>query len=167
MLQNYLKIALRNLARNKSYSLINILGLSLGVACCLLLALYIQDEMSYDKHHARLDDLYRITTQFQSDKGLDKLRTTSPPIAMTLRDEIPEIESAVRVLNPPGVARNLIKYEDNLLYETDGFIADSTLFEVLTYEVTEGNPGKALVEANSVVISDKLARKLFGEARGS
>ena len=107
MLSNYVKVALRNLLRNKIYSLINILGLSLGVACCLLLALYIQDEMSYDRHHDRLDDLYRIITTFQSENGLDRLPSTSPPITMTMGEEVAEIESATRVLNPPGVELNL------------------------------------------------------------
>jgi putative ABC transport system permease protein len=162
MIRSYITIALRNIMRSKVYSLINILGLSLGVACCLLLALYVQDEMSYDKYHDRLNDLYRVTTHFQSDKGLDHLATTSPPIAMTLKDEIPEIEAAARVLNPPGVSQNLIKYEGNVFYESEGFIADSTLFEVLTYEFIEGNPETALVEPNSVVITDKLSKKLFG-----
>ncbi|MCE7864083.1 MAG: ABC transporter permease [Bacteroidetes bacterium CHB5] len=162
MLQNYLKIALRNLARNKVYSFINIFGLALGVACCLLLTLYIQDEWSYDKHHAHLENIYRITTQFESDRGIDKLGTSSPPIAPTLMDELIEVESAARVLNPPGVAQNLIKYEDNIFYETNGFLADSTLFEVLTYELKEGNPKNALTEANTVVISETLATKLFG-----
>lgn len=162
MLRNYFVIAFRNILRNKVYSSINIFGLALGVACCLLLSLYIQDELSYDTHHNRLDDLYRITTQFSGDTGIDKLATTSPPIAMGLWNEIPEIESAARALNPPGLAQNLIKYKDNTFYETNGLIADSTLFDVLTYELTEGNPRKALVEANSVVVSDQLAKKLFG-----
>lgn len=162
MLKNYLKVAIRNLIRNKTYSLINILGLSLGVACCLLLSLYIQDELSYDSHHKNLDRLYRIVTEFQSDQGLDRLGTTSPPITMTMREEIAEIKNATRLLNPPGVAQNLIKYEDNIFYEENGLLADSTLFEVLTYELTQGNPAHALTAPNSVVISERLAKKLFG-----
>ncbi|MEO7990040.1 MAG: ABC transporter permease [Chryseolinea sp.] len=162
MLQNYLKIALRTMLRNKSYSVINILGLSIGVACCLMLALYIQDEWSYDQHHKDLANIYRIDSHFQAEKGLDNLGTTSPPIAFAMRDEIPEIETAARMVNPPGVAQNLIKYEDNLFYETDGYIADSTIFDVLSYEFVQGNPKKALTEANSVVISEAIAHKIFG-----
>jgi len=163
MLQNYLKIALRNLLRNKIYSFINIAGLALGVACCLLLTLYIQDELSYDRHHKNLENLYRVTSQFESDMGLNKLGSTSPPIAMALMEELSEVESATRALNPPGVSQNLIRYEDNIFYETNGLIADSTLFNVLTYEFKEGNPTKALTDANTVVISETLAHKLFGE----
>jgi len=162
MLHNYLKIAFRNLLRSKSYSFINIFGLALGVACCLLLTLYIQDEISYDKHHKHLENVYRITTKFESDKGIDKLGSTSPPIAMTMMEEISEVESATRALNPPGVSQNLIKYEDKIFYEPNGLIADSTIFNVLTYEFKEGNPVKALTDPNTVVISETLSKKLFG-----
>ena len=174
MFIKYLKLALRNLMRNKVYSFINISGLALGVTCCLLLSLYIWDEMSYDKHHKRASDLYRIITNFQSESVVDRVGSTSPPVAMTIKDEVPEVEAAVRILNPPGVkeyfttgekekAQSLVRYKDNLFYESDGFLADSTLFDVFTYELKEGYPKKALVQANSVVLSEKLARKLFGE----
>lgn len=172
MLTNYLKLALRNLMRNKVYSFINIFGLALGVTCCLLLSLYIWDEMSYDKHQP--SDLYRIITNFQSGSVLDRVGSTSPPIAMTIKDEVPEVEEAVRILNPPGVkgyfttgekekAQSLIRYKDKLFYESDGLLADSTLFDVFTYELKEGYAKKALVEPNSVVLSETLARKLFGD----
>lgn len=162
MLKNYLVIAFRSMMRNKVYSLINILGLSIGVACCLLLALYIQEEFAVDKHHERISDVYRITTTFQN---LVHLRTTgscSPPIAMAMKDEIPEVEVAARFLNPPGAPQNLIKYEENMFYESDGFIADSTIFSILSYDFLEGNPDKALTKPNSVVLTESLAKKIFG-----
>jgi putative ABC transport system permease protein len=173
MLTNYLKLALRNLMRNKAYSFINIFGLALGVTCCLLLSLYIWDEMSYDKHHKRASDLYRIITNFQSGSVVDRVGSTSPPVAMTIKDEVPEVEAAVRILNPPGEknyfttgekekAQSLIRYKDDLFYEGEGFLADSTLFDVFTYELKEGYPKNALVQPNSVVLSETLARKLFG-----
>lgn len=163
MLFNYFKIALRNIAHSKVYSTINILGLALGIACCLLLTLYIQDEASYDQHHQRIDDIYRIVTNFGSETGLHKQGAVSPPIAMTVKEEVPEVEAAVRILNPPGVTQSLMRYQDNLFYESNGWLADSTLFDVLTYNLIEGNPKKALVEGNSVVISKKLSEKIFGE----
>ena len=163
MLKNYFKIALRNMLRNKVYSLINILGLSIGVACCLLLALYIQEEYSVDKHHARVEDVYRITTSFKNINNFRESATCSPPIAMAMKDEIPEVEVAARLLNPPGVSQNLIKYETNMFYESDGFIADSTIFSILSYDFIEGNPDKALTEPNSVVLTEALAKKIFGD----
>ena len=163
MLQNYFKIAFRNLTRTKIYSFINIFGLSLGVACCLLLSLYVHDEISYDRHHQRLNDIYRIDTQFESDiVGFDKLASVSPPITMTLKDELAEIEAASRII-PSFSGENLIQYEDNKFFESNAFVADSTLFDVLTYEFKEGNPKKALADANTVVISEPLAMKLFGK----
>lgn len=162
MLKNYFKIAVRNLSKNKVFSAINILGLSVGIACCLLLALYIQDEFSYDKHHLEGENLYRIVTQFNGDKGLDKLQTCSPPIALAMKEEIAAIANATRALNPPGVSLNLIKYEDNKFYEENGLIADSTFFDLFNYQFLEGNPTKALVEPNSVVLAESVARKLFG-----
>lgn len=161
MLKNYFRIAFRNLTRTKVYSFINIFGLSLGVACCLLLALYVHDEFTYDRHHQRLNDLYRIDTQFEGVIGFDKLGSISPPIAMTLKDELPEIEEAARVVSP-FTSQNLIQYEENKFYESDAYLADSTLFDVLSYEFIEGNPQKALTDANTVVISRELSAKLFG-----
>jgi putative ABC transport system permease protein len=163
MLRNYITIALRNIMRSKIYSAINIFGLSLGIACCLLLALYIQDEMSYDKHHNRLNDIYRITTHFEGTNFIiEDLGYASPPLAKAIARDLPEVEEAARIITPPGVSLNLIKYEDKLFYETDGYIADSTVFDVLTFPFIAGNPDNALDEPNSVVITDKLAGKLFG-----
>ncbi|HEX7015346.1 MAG TPA: ABC transporter permease [Cyclobacteriaceae bacterium] len=162
MLKNYLKVAVRNLIRTKVFSLINILGLSLGVACCLLLALYVQDEFSYDRHHQRLNDLYRLDTEFEGVIGFDKLGSVSPPITMTLKEELPEVEEAARVVASFS-SPDLIQYGDEKFFEPGGFIADSTLFDVLTYEFLEGNPQKALANANTAVLSETLAKKLFGD----
>lgn len=161
MLKSYITIAWRNILRSKAYSAINILGLSLGVACCLLLALYIHDDMSYDQHHARLNDLYRVITIFENDRG-NAMRTVSPPVAHALQAEVPEVEFAARIVIQPGASQNLIKYKDKLFYESQGAIADSTLFNILTYEFLEGNADNALTDAHAVVITDVLATRLFG-----
>lgn len=161
MLRNYIILAWRNILRSKTYSLINISGLSLGITCCLLLTLYIRDEMGYDKHHARPDDLYRVYTHFETDFGFGQpnIDGISPPILPAVRAEVPEIEAAARCVG--GRAQSLIIYGDNVFYESDGIVADSSLFDVLTYEFIEGNPHRVLVDANTVVITDRLARKLF------
>lgn len=167
MLKNYFTIALRNLSRSKAYSMINIFGLSLGISCCLLLSLYVQDEMSYDGHHDRLSDLYRVITHFDAPRyGFDKISTISPPIAPALKSEIPEVEAAARMFNQ-NAAQNLIKYQDNIFYEKNGFIADSSIFDILTYEFIEGDPKKVLTEPNTVVITDKMAKKVFGNESAS
>jgi len=161
MFRSYVTIAWRNIIRSKAYSIINVSGLSLGVACCLLLVLYIQDEMTYDQHHERLDDLYRVTTTFEG--VVNKTSgATSPPIAKALSNEIPEVEFAARIVTPPGASQNLIRYKDKLFYEPDGAIADATLFDVLTYPFIAGDPKHALTDAHAVVITDQLAKRLFG-----
>jgi putative ABC transport system permease protein len=162
MLRNYILIAFRNLQKHKSFSLINILGLSLGLACCLMLALYIQDELSFDSHLKREDDVYRIVTEFEGVIGFEKLGAASPPIALAMGEEIPEVEVAARLVSPPGVTQNLIKHNDDVFYVTDGYLGDSSIFEVLTFDIIEGNPSDALDEPNSIAIGESLARKLFG-----
>jgi len=161
MLKSYIIIAWRNVLRSKAYSFINIFGLALGITCCLLLVLYIQDEVMFDKHHQRLEDIYRVTTRFGGDSGFGwtEINSVSPPIAPALAQNIPEIEAAARLVN---VDQSLFTYENQRFYEYQGVVADSMVFDVLTYEFIEGNPNIALKEANSVVITDKLAKKLFG-----
>lgn len=161
MIRNYITIAFRSMLRNKSYSFINIAGLSVGIACCLLLALYIQDEASFDRHHNDVDRIYRVLS-LMGENAEHTMHTTSAPIVWGIKDELPEIETVARLVNPPGVSQNLIKYEDKQFYESDGYIADSTLFDIFTYNFKEGDPKTCLVEANSIVITERLAEKLFG-----
>lgn len=162
MLKNYVLIAFRNLRKHRAFSLINILGLSLGLACCLLLTLYIQDEYIYDRHLKRKNDIYRIVTEFEGVIGFDKLPTASPPIALAMAEEVPEIEVAARLISPPGATQNLIRHDDDVFYVSDGYLGDSTIFDVLTFDVVEGDPATALDEPNSIAITQSLAAKLFG-----
>jgi putative ABC transport system permease protein len=162
MLKNYFVIAFRNLRKHKSFSLINILGLSLGLACCLVLTLYIQDEFSYDSNMKRKDDIYRVVTHFDGTLGFDQMGVASPPIAPVLDEEIAEVEAATRLLSPPDASQNLIKHNDDVFYVTDGYLADSTVFDVLTFDLVEGDPATALDEPNSIALAQSLAKKLFG-----
>jgi len=163
MIRNYLKIAFRNLVRNQLYSSINIIGLSTGVACCLLLSFYVKEELSYDLHHNRADEIYRVTSQMSNAQGKGSLLATgSPPIVFTLYDEIPEIEIAARLLDPPSIDVTLIQFEDKSFYQTGGHIADSTFFDIFKYKFLEGNPETALDHPNTVVLSNSLAKKIFG-----
>jgi putative ABC transport system permease protein len=164
MLSNYIKVAIRHLLKNKTFSVINILGLSVGVACCIMLALYIQDEMSFEKHFAGHDRIYRITTTFIREGNAESFPRTSPPIAMDLADVLPEISLATRMVAPPEVEQHLIKFHDKLFYERQGVLVDSTFFEVFPYEFEEGDPSTVLDKPSSVVISDILKRKIFGDA---
>ena len=117
MLQNYFKIALRNLLKHKIFSIINVAGLALGIACCTILALYIKDEFSYEQHFADHDRIYRIYTLFTRDGNEQSFPRTSPGVAMDLLRELPEIESATRVAPIPEVDQHLIRYKENTFYE--------------------------------------------------
>ncbi len=167
MLKNYLKIAFRNLAKYKAFSFINIVGLTVGISCCLLLFLYIQDELSYDQHHTHAPNLYRITTHFNNSGGMtEDLPTASPPIAMAMWSEFPEVVKATRVVSHPGIDFYQIYYQEKSFSEDKGLIVDSTFFEMFNYQFSAGNPQKALSQPNTVVLTQKLARKLFDESRG-
>src|SRR5258706_2376603 len=153
MLQNYIKIAFRNLRKHKVFSLINIFGLSIGITCCVLLSLYIRDEFSYETRFDGYKDIYRVTSTFITEKGTEKMPRTSPPIAMTLARELPEIESATRVVNPPEVEQHLLRMGDNTFYEKTGYLVDSTFFDLFSYSFREGDRRSALDAKSSVVLS--------------
>lgn len=163
MLRNHFIIAIRNIWREKTFSFLNIAGLSVGVSCALLLLLYINHELSYDKHHENASQLYRLNTVFPGSDG-NGMPTGSPPIVWALKDEIPEIANAVRVVNPPQVDKNLLRFRDRMFYETRGFLVDSTFFDVFNYKFTEGTPGSALDRPNTVVLKESIAKKLFPES---
>lgn len=161
MFKNYIKIAWRNLLKNKTFSFINIFGLSIGLATCLLLTLYIMDEISYDKHHIDGDKIYRIVMESSG----TQLSTTSAPMAQKLKDEFPEIEETARLLKFPNIDKFLLKEEgkNKQIYETKGYYVDSTFFEILTYDFKYGDETTALNQPNTVVLSEKVATKLFGD----
>jgi putative ABC transport system permease protein len=163
MLRNYIKVALRHLLKNKTFSVINILGLSIGVACCIMLALYIEDELSFEKHFSGHERIYRITTTFTREAKAESFPRSSPPIAMDLADVLPEIEIATRLVSPPEVEQHLIKYNDKLFYEKKGVLVDSTFFEVFDSKFIEGDPATALDKPSSVVISEVLKKKIFND----
>lgn len=164
MLQNYFKIALRTLLKHKVFSLINILGLSIGITCCVLLALYIKDEFSYETQFDRVNDLYRVTSTFIVDRGSEKMPRTSPPVVMTMLRELPEIESATRLVNPPEVEQHLLHVGDRTFFEKKGYLVDSTFFDVFSYPFREGDRRTALDARSTVVLSDAVASKIFGSA---
>ena len=164
MIKNYFKIAFRNLSRNKAFSFINIFGLAVGLATCLLIMLYIFDESSYDKHHKDGDRVFRIASK--TDKG-EGWAAGPAPLAAGLKNDLPEVEQSTRLLTFPDIATMLLKYEHNAeskqFFETNGYYVDSTFFQVFTYDFIYGNPATALDEPNSTVISKELADKFFGK----
>lgn len=161
MIKNYIKIAWRNMIKNKTFSFINIFGLSVGLATCLLLILYIMDETSYDTHHKDADRAYRIVMESAG----EKLATSSGPMAETLKNEFPEIHTTARLLKFPNVDKFLLQNskKEVQFYETNGYYVDATFFKIFTYDFKYGDPETALNKPNTVVLSEKVANKLFGD----
>ncbi len=164
MLQNYLKIAFRNLLKQKFYSSLNILGLALGIACCLLILLYIRDELNYDKYHEKSEQIYRFSTGYIQENGLEAKVPVIPAMwAPTLKSEFPEVRNYVRFYKYRSDILVQSKENEKSFYEGNFFWADSTVFDIFTFPVVEGNPETALVQPNSVVISQTMAEKYFGD----
>jgi putative ABC transport system permease protein len=162
MWKNYLKIAVRNLWKHKAYSLINILGLSVGLACCILIVLFILDELSYDKYHSKADRIYRLTRDFMDDGGKVSLHLghVSPPFGHLLKDEFPnEIEHLARTLQN----ESLFRFGEKAFYETNAFFTEKDLFKIFDIKVISGNPDKSLQEPFTVMLSQKTAKKYFGD----
>jgi len=163
MIKNYLKIAIRNLQKHKFYSAINVVGLSIGIACCMLISLFIIDELSYDKHHTNSEDVYRIRME-GSFGGNDFNMAVSPaPLAEALMSDYPEVEAATRFHTRGSyLIKKDLEGEVNIK-ESLVIFADKNVFEVFTIPVIQGNSKTALVEPNTIVISQKMATKYFGD----
>ncbi len=161
MLRNYLKIAFRHLWKNRVYSGINIFGLAVGLATCLLITLYVADELSYDRHHKLADRIYRVVHHAQWEDGNLNLAPTSAPYAPTLKQNYPDIEQAVRIVAEGG---GPVSYGDTKIQVDDILFADQNLFQVFTYPFLYGNPNTALSKPESIVLTKELAIRLFGDA---
>ncbi len=160
MLKNYFKIALRNLLRHKAYSGVNIFGLAAGLTCCLFILMYVQNKLSYDRFHENADRVYRIVPDLETPRGLRELAQSSPPLAAALKAKFPEIQETARLVR----TRGLFAVGENRFYENQVFYSDETIFDVFTYPLQQGDPATALVEPNSIVLTQELAQKYFGDA---
>ena len=153
-------IAVRNFKKDKWYSLLNILGLTIGITFSLFLIFYVRDELSYDRYNKKADRIFRIVSYIQERDKNTNWTITQAPLAATLKKDYPEVEQSARFM---GKERTLFKYGENNFYETKIYYADSTVFRIFTYPFVEGNPAHALTEPNSIVISKTLADKYFGK----
>lgn len=164
MLKNYFKVAFRNLLKSKFYSLINIVGLAVGIACCLLILLFVQDELSYDKHHPHSERLYRINSDINFGGEHAQYALAPAPLAETLVEEFPEVEMAGR-LRPYG--NWLLKVTDAAgnasTYKEEKFVfADQEILDLFAFDLIKGNREKALKNPNTLIISETIAHKYFG-----
>lgn len=159
MLQNYLKIAFRNLRRNKVNSIINIFGLSIALLCCVVIFLFVRSELTFDRFHSEADTIYRLTLQEINRPGARHFATTSPPMGPALVESFPEIEQAVRFRFPDS---NILSRGDRQFYEYNVAYADSTLLSIFDLPLAEGDPKTALRDINSVILTQAMAKKYFG-----
>ncbi|WP_217601976.1 ABC transporter permease [Chitinophaga sp. GbtcB8] len=170
MLQNYLRIAIRNLQRNKLFSAINIFGLAIGMTCCMLLMLYIRSELMFDEHQQHAADLYFLKSESAVSTGeVRSFTTISALYGPTLKNEFPEIAQMARLWANVIDSKTLLQVREagksvKSFYETRGYNVDSTFFDLFTYKFLEGNAATALQEPNAIVLSEPVARKLFGHA---
>ena len=160
MLQNYFKLAVRNILKHKFFSAINILGMSIGIAACLLILLYVVDELSFDRFHANADRIYQVGLQAKIGDQDVTTANTCPPMAETLVEEVPGVEAATRISNFWGTPS--LKYGDKAFTEEKVFHADSNFFEFFGYKLLEGDIETALKEPNTVVLTRSIATKYFG-----
>ncbi|UCH20421.1 MAG: ABC transporter permease [Deltaproteobacteria bacterium] len=160
MLANYLKIAVRNILRHKVYSVINIAGLSVGMACTILILLWVQYELSFDRFHKNADRIYRLTENWNVGTTREKWAVTNWPAGPTFQREYPEVIKAVRFR--PLYNKVLCSYKTEKFLIDGILIADDTVFDIFSFSLISGDPGTALSTPFSIVITEQIAEKIFG-----
>ncbi|RIV17349.1 ABC transporter permease [Fibrisoma montanum] len=163
MLLNYLKIAWRNLIRNRTYSILTLLGLASGMTCAILLGLYVGDELSFDRYHANAERIVRVNLHIKWSDNEYKLGIASAPMGPALQQDYPEVRHVLRVKTG---SETLFRVGDKALYAKDVIYADSTLFTFFDYDFVSGSPHTALASPNSIILTQQLALNLFGKTDG-
>ncbi len=160
MFRNYFKVALRNIRRQKGYSFINIAGLAIGMACSILIAIFVLHELSFDKHHEKARQIYRIGAQFGPTTDM-RGAFTAPPMAQALLDDLPEIVHAARY--SPWPRNYLVNIGEENFLEKGIKYADASIFDVFSIPFISGNPRTALSDSFTIVITEDISRKYFRE----
>jgi len=161
MIKNLLLVALRNLKKDKWYSLLNVLGLTIGITFSLFLIFYITDELSFDRFNGKADRIYRINSYIQEKDKNTNWAITQEPLARTLKKDFPEVEESGKLMQRE---RTLFKQGENNFYEKKVYYADSTIFNIFSYKFIEGDAKRALTEPNDIVITKSIAEKYFGKS---
>ena len=163
MIKNYLTVAIRNIARNKTFSAINILGLAIGMACCILILLYVQDELSYDQHHEHANRIYRVAAEGKVAGTMRQFAITPFPMGPALVTDYPEVIEAVRFFQGTN-PRTLVEDQHGHVFFEDGVLfTDANAFEVFNFPLSQGDPKTAFLEPFSIVITEAMAQKYFGK----
>ena len=160
MIKNYLTVAIRNIARNKTFSAINILGLAIGMACCILILLYVQDELSYDQHHENAHRIYRVAEEAHIAGQTRRIAITSFPMGPALVQDYPTVVDAVRFYK--NDEKTPVANQQNQFYERGVLFTETSIFQVFDFPLIQGDPRTALQEPHSIVLTEEMARKYFG-----
>src|SRR6478735_8277629 len=157
MFKNYFKVALRYLLRYKTYTVINLLGLSVGITCCILIMLFVRSEFSYDRFHTKADRIYRVW-QEEKFQGEDFVNTITPlPMGPAMQSNLPEVEAMCRVYQ----TNTLIKIGDNSFNENVTMV-DPSLFKIFDFKLLQGSRENPFPNNNSVIVTTAIAKKYFG-----
>jgi predicted permease len=159
MFKNYVKTALRAVKRHKGYSFINIFGLAIGMACCILILLWVQNELSYDRFHANGDDIYRVVKQEYTEGETQWSALTSPPLAQPLKEDYAEIIRSTRFGN---WGKRVVQYRDKRFNEERFEHADPDFLKMFSFEFIVGDPASSFSNPNSVILTEETAKRYFG-----
>lgn len=160
MLRSYLTIALRNFRRQPGYTLLNVIGLTIGIAASLFILLYITEESRFDTYHEKADRIFRISSDITEPDDNFRWASTQFPLASTLKQDYPEVENYVRFMSD---GRSRFEYKDRSFFEEKVFIVDSTVFNVFSFDLIKGDPAIALQQPNSIVLNESAANRIFGD----
>src|SRR5262245_46610535 len=160
----YLKVTARTVYREKLYAALNIAGLALAITCCLVLALYVRAQLTYDEHHVNYKKIFRVVNEFNIGGNNDRFAMTSPVLGEMLAAEFPEVEAYTRFRPANQREKLLIRHGSDSYYWDRIYFADDNVFEIFTHHVIYGDPKTALREPNSVAVSETFAQRYFGDA---
>ena len=158
MIKTFIKIAFKSLLKNKAVTIINILGLAMGLATCLLIVFYVVDELSYDRFNVKADRIFRVNADIKYGGNSSSYAVTPPPLAAALRNEFPEVEKAVRMIAATDIR---FKKGNEHMNESKVVYGDAGIFDVFTLHLIDGDPKTALKEPNTIVLSEAAAKKYF------
>jgi putative ABC transport system permease protein len=161
MIKNLLKTAVRHIFKHFGYSILNVLGLTLGITCALFLVIYVADEVSYDRYHEKADRIYRVSSKITEPDDQFTWLVAQIPFGPQVVKDYPEVQSFVRFI-PMG--RSLFKFEDKEFNEENFYYVDSTLFDIFTYKVLKGEIKTALRDPKKIILTERIARRYFGNS---
>src|SRR6188474_1351368 len=159
MIRNYLKQTWRSLVKNKTYSFLNIIGLSVGLTCFALIALWVNDELSYDKFNSNYDRIVRLTGIEKRESGISESAVSSAPMAKALKNDFAEIENTVRF----DMHEELVMHNGQQILQPGILLTDPSFFDVFSYKLTTGDIHTALNQPYSIILTESAAKKYFGD----